>query len=612
MAILYITTNADSGDGSLRALLASANDGDSIVPDPETFPRGTKCEITLASALTIQKEVHIGGNGVRIALNGGGVAGRRVALQAPVVFTDVDFIGLYGASTGGAVYCATASESVLFSRCRVVGCGGSAVMYAGAGVEVVCSDCAIYGNKGTGTYAFIHQNAASSFTFNRCTRVYNLPATEAASGRDFFDENCVTTVGDFVLEPETWSDSDWTADSWRDWELKLENYVVDGVEYGDQELLHGSDLSDLAVAGLYDLDGNPRKPYGALGAWENIEADVFWTGYDENGNVVLNPSFESPDGWSASRWTYRACPAPAGSADTVFVDTNVTFAGTLDGLAVEGSAPVNGKLIVGGFSAVSGAIDGWPVELGFGSRLQFSGAAKIVENDNIDWDAIEVAASSVLTLEGCRLSTPNGALVIPANRTLDLDDSAVVNASLVVQGALLFSGGLALNSLTLEDGAVVRMLADDSFLTATTSATVGAASIIAPTRGYFATPVGTDVSAATFDDVAPCRYGANVSNPTATSEVGRVLFAWSRAEDDVPVHVEDRLLGAWRWLDSEYDGDSYALASVGRLVALRVFDGEKFLALEARGLAPPTVHETSENAVIGYVVADDVKAGWLQ
>ena len=55
MAILYFSNNADSGTGSLRATIASAQPGDVIRPDETVFERGAMIEIALASMLTIDK-----------------------------------------------------------------------------------------------------------------------------------------------------------------------------------------------------------------------------------------------------------------------------------------------------------------------------------------------------------------------------------------------------------------------------------------------------------------------------------------------------------------------------------------------------------------------------
>ena len=65
MAIDTVTTNADSGAGSLRDVLAAATAGDTIVFSPTVFTNATTDDIKLASTLVITKNVtiegHIGG-----------------------------------------------------------------------------------------------------------------------------------------------------------------------------------------------------------------------------------------------------------------------------------------------------------------------------------------------------------------------------------------------------------------------------------------------------------------------------------------------------------------------------------------------------------------------
>ena len=48
MSVIYFTNNADNGDGSLRAAIASAQPGDVIRPDETVFERGSTIEIALA------------------------------------------------------------------------------------------------------------------------------------------------------------------------------------------------------------------------------------------------------------------------------------------------------------------------------------------------------------------------------------------------------------------------------------------------------------------------------------------------------------------------------------------------------------------------------------
>ena len=62
MATIYFTSNADSGSGTLRAALNSAEAGDVIMPDPEVFTSGP-VEIALSSSLITQVDITIDGGG---------------------------------------------------------------------------------------------------------------------------------------------------------------------------------------------------------------------------------------------------------------------------------------------------------------------------------------------------------------------------------------------------------------------------------------------------------------------------------------------------------------------------------------------------------------------
>lgn len=565
MATLFITTNADSGDGSLRALLLTAAEDDLIVADPTVFPRGTECRITLASALTISTSVEIGGNGRRIVLDGAGTSGRRVALQAPTVFNEVDFIGLFGASTGGAVYCATASETAVFNGCLIAGCGGSAVMYAGSGVAVECNDCAIYGNKGTGSYVLIHQSGASSFTFNRCTRAYNLPATEAASGRTVVEVDCITTTGGFVSEPTTWDESQWTSTAWEAWNLRAPNST--GATTG---------------AGMVDVDGNVRKSAGALGAWENIDADLYWLGLDAQGNEVANPSFASADGWTTTRWNCEdaATTAPTGQGLTLFVGDNVVFSGTLASGADEA-----GTLIVGGFAAVDATLGGQTLVLSKGSKLALRGAGTIVGEDDgdgvwsteIDWDALELTSGATLTLKDCLLQ--EGGFTIASGQTIEIDGGAFSAAVLQVAGTLTISGSVETTSLDLYDGATVLFTGQDAFLSASDDALIGEATIGGSARGYFATPAGTDSSSATLGaNVVECDYATATDFQARGASLSSVVVSWTTTSATGSPRLE--VLEDGDWVELEYS-TSEVEYETNATAQFRLFTGSGFLTATA-------------------------------
>lgn len=83
MATDTVTTNADSGVGSLRAVLAAAAAGDTIVFSPTVFTSTTTDDIKLASSLTITKNVNIEGH------IGGGSGTANIKLDGQNLVTDL-------------------------------------------------------------------------------------------------------------------------------------------------------------------------------------------------------------------------------------------------------------------------------------------------------------------------------------------------------------------------------------------------------------------------------------------------------------------------------------------------------------------------------------------
>ena len=61
MAVVYFTSNASTGAGSLVEAIKSASPGDVIRPDETVFERGSTIEIVLASTLTIGKTLTLDG-----------------------------------------------------------------------------------------------------------------------------------------------------------------------------------------------------------------------------------------------------------------------------------------------------------------------------------------------------------------------------------------------------------------------------------------------------------------------------------------------------------------------------------------------------------------------
>ena len=104
MAVVYFTSNASTGAGSLVEALQNASPGDVVRPDETVFERGSTIEIVLASTLSVGKNLTLDGGPFRVRLNGGG-ARRCVSVAANVTatFIGVDFVAVVHDAPDGGV-----------------------------------------------------------------------------------------------------------------------------------------------------------------------------------------------------------------------------------------------------------------------------------------------------------------------------------------------------------------------------------------------------------------------------------------------------------------------------------------------------------------------------
>ena len=220
MATVYFTTNADSGDGSLRAAISNATAGDTI--EPQGFPPGD-IEILLASALS-WKSVYIKGSLTqRIIINGQSSVGFASGGVSNPTYEYIDFKDLK-TTTNAPLYLNNMAGTCTFNNCRFYGCVGSSsgVMYVnGSSVtgSFVFNNCISWNNtSGTSTPALLRSSSSTSatFTFNGCTfveetTVYNITGSTSTSNGSLIsgvDDVSAATAGfvnaaayDFRLTP---------------------------------------------------------------------------------------------------------------------------------------------------------------------------------------------------------------------------------------------------------------------------------------------------------------------------------------------------------------------------------------------------------------------------
>lgn len=182
MAVLYFTSNADSGDGTLRAVMTDAADGDEIRPDPVAFANSGDITISLSSGLPLVSVSIVGSATQRIILDrqSGGYFFRVTSSGQTLSFHYVDFANGYRTTSNESpFYIASANTTVSFVNCRFYGNVG---VYSGflrgvsgaTGATLTFRNCVAYNNSHTNTSisasVFTYQSAANpSITLEGCT-----------------------------------------------------------------------------------------------------------------------------------------------------------------------------------------------------------------------------------------------------------------------------------------------------------------------------------------------------------------------------------------------------------------------------------------------------------
>ena len=121
MATIYFTSNADSGDGTLREAITNANAGDVIQPDPVAFANSGDITILLSSGLPLNSVSIVGSTTQRIILDrqANGYFYRITSSGQTLSFENVDFAnGRRTTSNESPFYIGSANTSVSFINCR--------------------------------------------------------------------------------------------------------------------------------------------------------------------------------------------------------------------------------------------------------------------------------------------------------------------------------------------------------------------------------------------------------------------------------------------------------------------------------------------------------------
>lgn len=513
MATLYITTNANTGTGSLRSLLSSAESGDVIVPDATLFPE--RCEIALTSALTFPEGVELDGSQARIVLDCSGISSGVFTLRDGTKLTRVDVVEFDSNSTGGVIWL---YGWTVFSECGFYGNSAArGVFYVRNGATLDARTCVVAGNRGTNdaSICYLVSSTGSTAFFTASTLVGNVSSTGEAWNAEPTLVDCKTT-GTGLFSFPTFAYADWTADAWRSWDLRLRPGTPDA--------------TGATGAYAYDFVGNARS--GSLGAYEAIDADLYWIGLDANGDPVADARFDLATGWSSDPTATSCGATAANSVARLFVGSSVAFAD-----AWETDEP-DAVLSLGANARVSATLTGQRVEnKARGSSITLSGAAEVrggyMESARWTYDSL------VLTCVGCLF--PDAVLTIPAGVAVLCDDCVFLADALNLSGSLATTS-LALTTLVMGSEARLELLGVDPILKITESATLGGTIV----GGYVAAPVGTS---ATFDGARFCTLGAKVTSLSATKEGTTASLAASvdPTSDPEATVVFEKQVGTNRW-----------------------------------------------------------------
>ena len=381
MGVVYFTSNASTGAGSLAEAIKNASPGDVIRPDESVFERGSIIEIALASTLTIDKNLTLDGGPYRLRLNGDGLARCcAIASGVSVEITSFDFIGGgwnsqtgadAGNANGGGIYVPSGS-TVALTRCGFLGCRGT----YGGGVHIAVdsigtlSDCVIAGCYARGLAGGAFCNGAvkiyGSTIVGNAAPDADMLAESKSAGTVLF--NCIvgkikgkvetdtgsvcdiasSDIGFVESPPDNFSGESWSPNAWRNWDLRL----LDDASPNPSPC---RDTGDVDTMTQYDFQGNfrGRETNGVAtcspGAYETLQADLFWVGRDATGAEVVSPSWVNSDGWATSRFATESGDAAPQKDDVVFVDGDVSFDGC--GLALT-------RFIVGGGAKIGFAASG--------------------------------------------------------------------------------------------------------------------------------------------------------------------------------------------------------------------------------------------------------------
>ncbi|MBQ9016638.1 hypothetical protein IJ103_00120 [Candidatus Saccharibacteria bacterium] len=367
--------------------------------------------------------------------------------------------------------------------------------------------------------------------------------------------DCKLDNADLVAgPPANWT---WTPTAWKEWNPHILSSSPQARGYN-------------STGARYDAEGVARVN-GTLGAFETVDADLYWVGKDANGADVTTPSMESSDGWASDRWATTGGDVLPNDVASLFVGETVDFAGTW--------SPTNGGEITTGAGAVSIATTA-PADtsreivahIGAGG-LSVTGAVALTNGDDLD-NLTPVSPAVVDVLAPATVA----AYTIPSGVVLSVV-SATFGALTVDGGALKISESATVSgAFTLTSG-TIELTSEDAIISTAGEIALTTGAVTSTARAYWILPAATSVSSIEIgDNVIRLNANARASDFRADTTGEVVEFSWSAASGQTTVLEK---VSPYQMIDATASASAPPSALVYAPTTFRLWSGSEWLTAVA-------------------------------
>ena len=307
MATIYFTSNADSGSGTLRAAIASAEDGDTITYDPNVFTSGPVVIPVSSALITANKNLTFDGGELGVVLDGQQANLACISISYGINCTLINCtIKRFNRNANGPVYLNNANAVLNLRQCKIVDNQNNyfGAVYVLAGT-VNLYDSLVCGNNSKQSYSTyaggirLGDNGylnlvRSTVVFNTIANVYG-GASRQTRVNSFIGFNPYNgddeSLGDieYVKPPEEAyiPFGDWTEGLWQNYDFRLKptSPYLTGAAYESGDL----DLLGHARTGSWGCFDGSWLVVGASGA-ETVASDasVDWLEVASTGVLTLS------------------------------------------------------------------------------------------------------------------------------------------------------------------------------------------------------------------------------------------------------------------------------------------------------------------------------------